>query len=56
MLPPSREDDAVRAIERAITLITRALDLLDAHADCPVAAAHLDLALRCLRQRLVEIS
>ena len=54
MVQPNHENDGVRAIERAIILVTEALDLLDAHADCADASAHLDLSLRCMRQSLAS--
>jgi hypothetical protein len=38
------------ALERAMTLVLEAVDLLDAHGGPPEAAAHLDLGLQALRQ------
>lgn len=42
------------AIKRALALVTEALDLLDAHGGPPDAAAHLDLAMRRLREVLAS--
>ncbi|MBA3525822.1 MAG: hypothetical protein H0T82_02720 [Sphingomonas sp.] len=39
-----------RALRRATALVTKALDLLDAHDGPPEATAHLDLALHELRR------
>ena len=51
MVEPNNErKDTSMAIERAIVLVSNAVDLLDAHADCPEASAHLDMALRRLRE------
>lgn len=38
------------AIKRAISLVSEAVDLLDAHGGSPEAAAHLDLGLNELRR------
>jgi hypothetical protein len=46
------DDRQARAVRRAATLVTEAMDLLDAHGGAPEAAAHLDLALASLRQRI----
>jgi hypothetical protein len=40
----------VKVITRALTLITEAMDVLDAHGIAPQAAAHLALAQQQLRQ------
>ena len=42
------------AIRRALTLITEAMDLLDAHDGPPDAAAHLDLAQDRIRKFLAS--
>ena len=47
--PESAGDAAAR---RAMILIAEAMDLLDAHGASPDAAAHLDLALQCIRRSL----
>ena len=44
------DDRDARAVNRATALITEALDLLDSQKQCSDAAAHLDLALRVLRE------
>jgi len=46
------ETSRSKATERAIQLISTALDIVDARGDCPEAATHLDLALRRLREFL----
>lgn len=49
----AREVDESRrqaAVERALSLTTEALDLLDAHGGPPEAAANLELALEVLRE------
>jgi hypothetical protein len=38
------------AVQRAIALVSEAVDLLDAHGGPPEAAAHLDLGLQELRR------
>lgn len=43
-------DSRSRSVERAVLLVTQALDLLDAYGGPAEAAAHLDLALRTLRE------
>ena len=50
MVEESPEGARSLPLQRAIALLTEALDLLDAYVDCPDASAHLDLALRRLRQ------
>ena len=40
------------ALERALALITEALDLLDAHRGPPEATAHLDLAVQKVKETL----
>jgi hypothetical protein len=44
-------EDVPPAVRRAQSLITEALDLLDASGESQTAAAHLALALEELRQR-----
>lgn len=46
------DDRQGQAVRRAAVLVTEAMDLLDAHGGAPEAAAHLDLALASLRQRI----
>ena len=46
------ENVAAAAVERALVLVTEAMDLLDAHDGPPDAAAHLSLAQETLRQAL----
>jgi hypothetical protein len=48
------ETSGFKATERAIALISTALDILDARVDCPEAATHLDLALRRLRESIAN--
>lgn len=48
----SMNDPKSAAVRRALSLMTEALDIIDASGKCPEAAAHLDLALRRLRERL----
>jgi hypothetical protein len=50
------EDQSPAQLERALTLIAEALDVVDARGDCPEAAAYLDLAARSLRQQLAAPS
>ena len=45
---------ALKAIRRALKLITEAIDLLDAHDGPPDAAAHLAVAQQRLRQALAS--
>ena len=45
----SKEGRRVAAIQRAIALVTEAMDLMDAHEGPPEVAAHLELALQGLR-------
>ena len=45
---------AVWAIRRALDLVTKAMDLLDAHGAPPDAAAHLAMAQQRLRQVLAR--
>lgn len=54
MVRGNSEGGRLIALERAAALVAEALDLLDAHADCPEATTHLDLALRCMRQRALK--
>ena len=42
------------ALRRALTLITEALDLLDAHGGPAVVAVHLDLATEGVREELLK--
>jgi len=44
------DDRQATVVRRAATLVTEAMDLLDAHGGAPDAAAHLDLALASLRR------
>lgn len=44
----------LRAIHRAIELVTEAIDLIDAHGGPADAAAHLELALHRLREDLEQ--
>ena len=41
---------SLRAFDRALKLVTEAMDILDAHGGPPEAAAHLSLAQDRLRQ------
>jgi hypothetical protein len=41
-----------KAIRRCLSLVTEAMDLLDAHSAAPAAAAHLAFAHQQLRQSL----
>ena len=52
MAQKKSDKSGAAAMERATALVSEALDLIDAQGDCPDAAAHLDLALRRLRQKL----
>jgi hypothetical protein len=45
---------SVAALQRAARLIAEALDLVDAQGSCPDGAAHLDLALRRVRDKLAS--
>jgi hypothetical protein len=47
---PRQNARSLRAIGRALKLITEAMDLLDAHGGPPDAAAHLSLAQDRLKQ------
>jgi hypothetical protein len=49
---PNPKEVRSLALNRAMALVTEALDLLDAHADCPDVSTHLDFALRRLRQEI----
>ena len=46
------ENVAAAAVERALVLVTEAMDLLDAHDGPPDAAAHLSLAQERLRRAI----
>ncbi len=48
------EQHTLKAIRRALELITEAMDLLDAHDGPPDAAAHLAMAQQQLRQELAN--
>lgn len=50
MAQESEEYPAAIPLQRVVGLLTEAMDLIDAQIDCPEAAAHLDLALRRLRE------
>lgn len=52
MASDESDDRQGQAVRRAVMLVTEAMDLLDAHGGAPEAAAHLDLALASLRQRI----
>ena len=52
MAADESDNRQAQAARRAAKLITEAMDLLDAHGGAPEAAAHLDLALASLRQRI----
>ena len=54
MPPQSPSNGAPLAQERALSLITEALDLLDAHGGSAQAAAHLDMAAQTLREDLAS--
>ena len=49
-------DDARRksAVKRALTLVTEAMDIIDAHSGPPEAAVHLELAQQKLREELAK--
>jgi hypothetical protein len=47
-----RDGTQGKAIQRALQLVTEAMDLLDAHGAVPDAAAHLALAQQQLRSAL----
>jgi hypothetical protein len=42
-------------LQHSISLITQAMDIIDADGSCPEVATHLDVALRRLRERLATI-
>ena len=52
---PVRPDRKEAALKRAATLMTEALDLLDAHGGPADAAAHLDLALHRVREEVTKL-
>lgn len=51
-----KSDDAHRksAIKRALSLVTEAMDVIDAHGGPPDAAVHLELAQQKLREELTR--
>ena len=48
----ARREGQAKAIRRALSLVTEAMDLIDAHDGPPEAAAHLALAQQRLREVL----
>ena len=50
----SRDARQSGAVRRALSLVTEAMDLLDAHGGAPDAAAHLAMAQQRLRQALAN--
>jgi hypothetical protein len=48
----SRNGRSIKALRRALTLVTEAMDLLDAYEGPPEAAAHLAMAQQQLRHEL----
>jgi hypothetical protein len=51
----SVRDQLATPLQHSISLITEAMDIVDAEGSYPEVAAHLDLALRGLRERLATI-
>lgn len=56
MAQKSEEHPSAIPLQRVVGLLVEAMDVIDAHIDCPEAATHLDLALRRLRELPINSS